>query len=719
MKKPIICLFILISCNIYSWGQDSLLTINANMVDSLTQTISLASFKGWVFKKGNDTLWKKANVDPAGWIKLQPSQLSIANADNTGRLEGWLRFRFKLDSSFDQVPIGFQTARWAATDIYLDGKRLTSYGNTGINGKPYIENRNMLAALPEFYIKPMEEHTLAVHVVDYPAPLNRRFLKTETFFNNFTSLIVLILPSSFKSQVVNIRDNTAYSFLFCGILGFFSLLFWFLYLQNTIERNLLLVSLSTTFFFLWLVFITASSYPVALSFDSWWLIFFVGFQLWPVATAAMIITMGAIFNFRHKKALIIFGVFFVVVSIVGSFYRINNTFSLHPLSAIIVQGYILFTSWKKLRGAQWAVVGGVIITTIFSFVWASLVIHFNSPIFPNTYLYQSLQILSYPASLMIYVAIRFNEIISEVRTHANEVVKITEEKRDILSHQNERLEKLVDERTYELRASQAQLIQSEKMASLGELTAGIAHEIQNPLNFVNNFSEVTNELVDEMKIELATGNQQLVTEIADDIKDNLIKINHHGQRASDIVKGMLQHSRTSTGQKELTDINALCDEYLRLSYHGLRAKDKSFNAKFETDFDSTLPKINVIPQDIGRMILNLINNAFYAVNEKAKQGIAGYEPTVTVTTKRSPLPGSGAGGEAIITVKDNGNGIPDKIKEKIFQPFFTTKPTGQGTGLGLSLSYDIVKAHGGELRVETKEGSYTEFIFTLPQNLQR
>jgi len=268
------------------------------------------------------------------------------------------------------------------------------------------------------------------------------------------------------------------------------------------------------------------------------------------------------------------------------------------------------------------------------------------------------------------------------------------------------LEEKVATRTNELKESldnlkstQSQLIQSEKMASLGELTAGIAHEIQNPLNFVNNFSEVSSELVDEMKTELATGNVQLATEISNDLKQNLEKINHHGKRAADIVKGMLQHSRSSSGVKEPTDINALADEYLRLAYHGLRAKDKSFNATMKTDFDESIGNINIIPQDIGRVILNLITNAFYAVNEKvssyAKASEDKYEPTVSVSTKKE-------GNKVSISVKDNGNGIPQKILEKIFQPFFTTKPTGQGTGLGLSLSYDIVKAHGGELKVVTK-----------------
>jgi len=274
-----------------------------------------------------------------------------------------------------------------------------------------------------------------------------------------------------------------------------------------------------------------------------------------------------------------------------------------------------------------------------------------------------------------------------------------------LENKNRELEATMNE----LKATQAQLIHSEKMASLGELTAGIAHEIQNPLNFVNNFSEVNTELITEMKDEIVKGNTEEVKAIANDIEANEQKINHHGKRADAIVKGMLQHSRSSSGVKEPTDINALADEYLRLAYHGLRAKDKSFNATIKTDFDESIGNINVVLQDMGRVILNLIMNAFYVVDEKKKHQLNGYEPTVTVSTKK-------ISDKIEVKVKDNGDGIPQKVMEKIFQPFFTTKPTGQGTGLGLSLSYDIVKAHGGELRVETKEGEGSEFIISIPEN---
>jgi two-component system NtrC family sensor kinase len=281
--------------------------------------------------------------------------------------------------------------------------------------------------------------------------------------------------------------------------------------------------------------------------------------------------------------------------------------------------------------------------------------------------------------------------------------QVAERTAELLSQKDE-LQKALDE----LKSTQSQLIQSEKMASLGELTAGIAHEIQNPLNFVNNFSEVSNELIDEMKEEFKKGDVDEGFAIADNIKQNLEKINYHGKRADGIVKGMLQQSRVGNNVKEPTNINVIADEYLRLAYHGLRAKDKSFNAELLTTFEESLPNINVIPQDIGRVLLNLFTNAFYATHHKQKTTSKDYNPLVTVTTVLK--------GKVIeIVVKDNGIGIPENIKDKIMEPFFTTKPTGEGTGLGLSLSYDIVvNAHGGTIAIDSKENEYTIFTICLP-----
>ncbi len=305
------------------------------------------------------------------------------------------------------------------------------------------------------------------------------------------------------------------------------------------------------------------------------------------------------------------------------------------------------------------------------------------------------------------------EKIRQAEARKAELEHLVVERTTELTAQKEELEKALAE----LKAAQTQLIHSEKMASLGELTAGIAHEIQNPLNFVNNFSELSVELAHELmeEVEKPDLDKELVADLVKDLTQNQEKINHHGKRAANIVTGMLQHARSSTGAKEPTDLNALADEYLRLSYHGLRAKDKSFNAKMVTDFDPAIGKIEVVPQDFGRVLLNLINNAFYAVHQKGKQTSESgqlsesYSPTVSVSTKQLK-------NAVEIRIKDNGTGIPDSLRAKIFQPFFTTKPTGQGTGLGLSLAYDIVtKGHGGTMEVETKEGEGTTFIIKLPK----
>jgi two-component system NtrC family sensor kinase len=313
----------------------------------------------------------------------------------------------------------------------------------------------------------------------------------------------------------------------------------------------------------------------------------------------------------------------------------------------------------------------------------------------------SFLIIAAAAALLLVISIIFYSRSAKTNT-------LLLQKNTQIHEQNDKLEHTLTD----LKSAQAQLIQSEKMASLGELTAGIAHEIQNPLNFVNNFSEVNIDMLEELKAESkkpkAEKDEQLEAELIGDLLANERKINHHGKRADSIVKGMLEHSRMSTGQKEITDLNKLADEYLRLAYHGLRAKDKSFNAELITNFDKNLPPVNIVPQDIGRVLLNLFNNAFYAVNQKAKTAGTGYKPEVSVSTVMKK-------GQLVITVNDNGVGIPDANREKIMQPFFTTKPTGEGTGLGMSLSYDIVvKGHGGSISVTSKEGEGSAFIVTIP-----
>ena len=447
---------------------------------------------------------------------------------------------------------------------------------------------------------------------------------------------------------------------------------------------------------------------------------------------------------RWDKYLIALSIVQVIASLVTAFGSSILQTNLSGLSQYIYDGAtmglalsVLITCFlyvQRKERSVWAMIIAVIplmafflLSTGTSFIITIFYSHSAVPTFIPAILRQEDLITLVTSICYLWMIIIFSWLLirrfSLIRKKlAQQEIEKEKERSAFIEQQKTELEKQVTERTSELKqslsnlkATQKQLIQSEKMASLGELTAGIAHEIQNPLNFVNNFSEINKELIDEMQQEMDNGNLVDAKEISNEIKENAEKINHHGKRAAGIVKGMLQHSRVSTGVKEPTDINALCDEYLRLSYHGSRAKDKSSNATMKTDFDETIGKINIIPQDMGRVLLNLFNNAFYAciersrstVKEQKSKNLISYEPTVSVTTKKSE-------NHVVITVSDNGNGIPQNIVDKIFQPFFTTKPTGQGTGLGLSLSYDIVKAAGGEIKVDTNEGEGAEFIIQLP-----
>jgi signal transduction histidine kinase len=490
-------------------------------------------------------------------------------------------------------------------------------------------------------------------------------------------------------------------------------LFWLLAFQNRREKNLLLIAVTTTVLTLD-VFCDQYIITRGISYSMYQ---FLG-MTWAVLTSiGIVLCVVVVVRLFNRTIGTIAKVMMVTIFASGLIHLIVQSqvlLILQLVLAISLLAYYVVTSWKSLRGAQWAVLIGLVATISLGLALSILGV-INPEAQSAILLVYTGLFLSFPVSLLVYVAIRFREIINDVRRNAREVVRLSEEKKEQALNQQKILEAEVKKQTAELRetldnlrTTQTQLIQSEKMASLGELTAGIAHEIQNPLNFVNNFSEVNAELVDELDAELAIGNMQLAKEIAANIKENEKKISEHGKRADSIVKGMLQHSRSSSGQKESTDINELVDEYQRLAFHGHRAKDKSFTVKIETNYDSSLGKIDIVPQDLGRVVLNLINNAFYAVDIRRKQNRPGYYPCVKIVTAKT-------NGKVEIKVIDNGDGIPSNVLGKIFQPFFTTKPTGHGTGLGLSLSYDIItRGHGGELKVETKEQVGSEFIILLP-----
>lgn len=717
--KPSVAIILFFLVGIHEGlSQDSAASLSAKMLGN-NRFILLSPLDGWIFKRGNDSSWANVEANTSDWMRLKPTQLSAKYADKTGEIEGWFRFKFKLDNDFSNMKLGLIRGGWAATEIYLDGNFFASFGSTGANGKKFQEYNPIDKKSTPLVLETGEEHLIAIHFVDYRSSLHLGQLKSAVGSyvrreaNGLEYFIMLAGPEYDFSTQKNSLNTLFYRSVWLSVTLLLALLFWLLVILNPGERKTLLLIA---------VFSSASAISnvtrffltdPTISFVSWDRNNLLqNLCLWLLIVVAFFLT-ATILNLKISKNLTRFLILYILFGIATSLFAFGQwVMAISVFVELTAITVIIVSRWKKLKGAQWAIVAGLSLSILFGALFAFFNLrdsykNYWQPLLTGFY-------LSFPLSLMVYVSLRFKEIINEVREHARRVVQMTEEKKEQAVKQQKALEEEVARQTVELRdslenlkATQSQLIQQEKMASLGELTAGIAHEIQNPLNFVNNFSEVNKELIGEMKTEIEKGNLDDVKAIVADIENNEEKINHHGKRADAIVKGMLQHSRTSSGQKEPTDINALADEYLRLAYHGLRAKDKSFSAKFDTNFDPSIGKINVVPQDIGRVLLNLINNAFYAVNERKERLDGTFEPTVSVITKKLD-------GKIEIKVRDNGNGIPQKVLDKIFQPFFTTKPTGVGTGLGLSLSYDIIRAHGGEIKVETNEGEGSEFITQLP-----
>jgi two-component system NtrC family sensor kinase len=675
---------------------------------------------GWKFHPGDDPQWANPGFDDSQWQLADPGT-DITKFDqlkNAG--VGWLRLHIKADSALTRQRILAWVSQYSASEIYLDRKLIRQYGQIGVS--PAKTTAVTPVRRPfALKLKPGVEHVIAVRLgyqsgVLYTCPQYAPLSAFSMYVNSSPQELTNDQNYWDLMQQLLIMSSIA-----TGIFLIFSFIHLVYFLFDRAQKlNLYYSIYCFCVFFIYVteIFIYDKNHAEGVATQGW--VYFCGGICFGIAFLSFVLVIYNLFGYRNRrifKILIILAVATQVTIVVSDMWNGISISLIFPIICMLEASRICILAFKQGKKDALPILLFFALFMI-AFIWGGVLDQATW----TANLINYLVFFGLPVGMSIYLGIKtastnrqLKITLAELQTLSAQNLAHEREKQEILANQNLLLEKQVTERTSELnqtlnnlKSTQTQLIQSEKMASLGELTAGIAHEIQNPLNFVNNFSEVSAELVGEMEEELDKGDVIEAKAIASDVKQNLEKIRHHGGRADAIVKGMLQHSQLGSGTKEPTNINALADEYMRLACHGLRAKDKSFNADLTTHYDELLPKINVIPQDIGRVMLNLFNNAFYAVNQKAKTTGMDYKPEVSVTT-------STENGRVIIKVKDNGIGIPDAIKEKIMQPFFTTKPTGEGTGLGLSLSYDmVVKGHGGSINIDTKEGEYTEFTVLLP-----
>ena len=679
--------------------------------------------KGWKFQVGDNPDYAKPDYDDRTWQSINPTldiHDSLPQIPKSGIV--WFRLSISVDSTVLQNQLALVFQQSGGSEIFLNGVLLYRFGIVRKNPKE-VRAYDPLSRPVLFPVFNNGRQVLAVRYALEPGVLYTTMFETT---NPALWIKIKNLNTAIDYHKWELSIFLTFSVFIIGVFALAIILHLAFYAFYPQQK----ANLSFTFFALFFLIqniVRIWGFVDGNEVSSKFYVANLCFALILVSDLFLLTAIHQLSDQKKDKAylgfviLVIMSVLFIIPQY-GWGWIIGGALVDILIKLNIMR--IAFGSVKRNKRGAWIIAWGAICCLVFFVFFLFDGIFSRDPLGLGAFrlVLYIISVLSIPVATSIYLGLDFaiiNRVLKkklvEVEELSQKAIFQEKEKQEILSSQKETLENQVQQRTaslnqslVDLKSTQTQLIQSEKMASLGELTAGIAHEIQNPLNFVNNFSEVNKELLYEMENELKADNKAEAISIAKDIRENEEKINHHGKRADAIVKGMLQHSRSSTGQKEPTDINALADEYLRLSYHGLRAKDNSFNTKIETNFDDSIGKINIIPQDIGRVLLNLYNNAFYAVSEKKKQLNSEYEPTVSISTKKMH-------DKVEIKIKDNGKGIQEQVVNKIFQPFFTTKPSGQGTGLGLSLSYDTIKAHGGELRVQTKEGEYAEFSIQLPE----
>lgn len=703
MRKLLI-LLLLFSLGVFAQSEKT-----ANL-DSLISKDRLTSLTGWKYQPGNNMDWAKPDFDDSGWKQFSGEGLAVWDSAGKPKREiAWFRKKIYFDSSSNMQPV-LRIYQTGASEIYLNGELIHKLGRISSNpdSTVYYNPRQKIFSFPLMQGK---ENVLAIRYINLSPKFPLYEKPDQGMYIRIASLSYVIDNPAYNQQLENF-------YIVLGVAAFISILFFLYFIFFPTDKVNLYFSIGNFFFTLYIIWITKL-------FNENDEIFFTEFVISIFSTVQGIFLYYSFYIIFNRRRGPMF--WFIIISIL---LCIPLLFLVPGFLIRIFTGMlILFDTIRvciiTFRINKQRALIFLFFNSISILFWSISILIISAKLDFPLFKYEPYAFLLTPMSIAIYLGYMFSIKSRMLGDKLSEVEQLSTEKQLILANQNEHLEHQVTERTAELnqslqdlKAAQSQLIQSEKMASLGELTAGIAHEIQNPLNFVNNFSDLSRELIleieDERIKDRESRDEALENEILSDIKQNLEKISHHGRRADSIVKGMLQHSRLTSGQKEPTDINALTDEYLRLAYHGLRAKDKSFNSEMIMTPDLSLPKANVVPQDIGRVLLNIFTNAFYAVHKQKENSSAhksvdteGYKPVVEVST-------SIINNNIEIIVKDNGIGIPESVKEKIFQPFFTTKPTGEGTGLGLSMSYDIVKAHGGSIVINSTEGLGSSFTIIIP-----
>lgn len=699
-----------------SKSQDNVVVLTKDMIEN--DVIQLGQLDGWRYLPGDAPNGAEPGLDLSEWQLLRPADLSEDYLNEDGAIVGWFRLTFRLDSTFVDTPLFWRIGTWGAIALYIDGELVEQYGSPSSNKSEFAGYNPFNKIANHAMLESGRDYELAFYVTDHLTSVVNK--TTQSPMYGHVPLIRLTVESYNELIDFNVKILRFWDGAMIFALGMLSMIFWVLVFQNSKQEIVYQVALTTTFLTMAVV-VGSDTFNHRLDLFYYDLSIF----FWQSCIISYIgIIVYVLYKYVAEKTYIRFWQLFIVLVFISclGWYMTSAIlfFSYFAVCGLLLITLIVFFR-SKIRGANAYLVGGAIVISLVASSFLAMTT-FQINLGPHVQSFLLLVIYTtIPLSVLMYINRRYRDTLVDVKEHAQKVEQLSKEKQTLLINQNERLETQVAERTFELNRSldelkkaQEQLIVSEKMASLGQLTAGIAHEIKNPLNFVTNFSDLTRELVMEAREEMAglglTPDQvDRFEPILGDIEMNVSKIHEHGKRADSIVKGMLQHSRGKAGERQEVELNELIGEYLNLAYHGLRAQDPSFNVTLVTDFDPSLGPVDIVPQDFSRAILNLVNNACFAADQKKRNGAEpGFKPTVTVTTIRHD--------DAVeIKIHDNGTGIPDHIKAKIFEPFFTTKPTGVGTGLGLSLTYEIIiNQHGGSLEVNSEPGDYTEFRIIIP-----